>query len=105
MAVWPVPDDGTTEYRQVNLSAARRSQPDSEVPSGSSPGQLGVGGTLHLELSPFLPAQQDLLSQLEAPTPSTPFRVSQENEAFALVWNHLEDEKLGRERLRGRAIV
>lgn len=50
-AIWPVPDDGTVECWQMNLGDIRRSQTDSDAPSGSFPGQLGVCRTLHLEFS------------------------------------------------------
>lgn len=53
----------------------------------------------------FLPVRQDPLPQLEMTPHSTPFWVFRKNEAFALVWNHLEEEKLETERLRGRAVV
>lgn len=69
---------------------------------------LGLPLPVFSSMSRFsLPVQGDPPPQLEM-TPTPPLSVFfflQKNEVFALVWNHLEDEKLETERLRGRTVV
>lgn len=60
---------------------------------------------LFLPVTPFPPSLIGPTTAARNDTPLHPFLVFQKNEAFALVWNHLEDEKLETERLRGRTIV